>query len=261
VPHYELLVPEDSLAEYKGKFPETPYRGRSGRRAGYPTDYGAQETPKAAIAGMITRMDRSVGRIAALLKELKIDENTIVFFSSDNGAAEGQGAPEYFNASGGLRGLKGTLYEGGIRVPMIVHWPGKVRAGTMSDHPWYFADVMATVAELAGTKAAAGHDGISVVPTLLGEKQAGRKQQGHEFMYWESESHRAVRMGKWKGIQRMRGKGAFELYDLKADEGEALNVAGEHPGVAAKIENYLKTARRDPRPQIEPKSPAGRQYQ
>ncbi len=258
VPHYELLVPEDSLREYRGKFPETPYRGR-GRAAGYPSDYGAQETPKAAIAAMISRMDRSVGRLMTLLKELGLDDNTIVFFTSDNGPSYGPGEPKFFNAAGGLRGVKASLYEGGIRVPMIVRWPGRVRSGSVSDHPWYFADVMPTLAELAGAKPPAGIDGISVVPTLLGEAAAGRRQQSHEFMYWEYDDDRAVRMGRWKVIETARR--SLRLYDLVSDPGEQRHVAADHRDVVQKARTYLERAHKPPRPQIEPTKPEGRQYQ
>ncbi len=260
VPHYELLVPEDSLREYRGKFPETPYRGR-GRRAGYPSDYGKQPTPKAAIAAMITRMDRSVGRILALLKELGVDDNTIVFFTSDNGPSYGPGDPAFFKASGGLRGVKASLYEGGIRVPMIVRWPGKVHAGSVSEHPWYFADVMPTLAEIGGTRPPQEIDGISVVPALLGEVAAGRKQRAHEYMYWEGGKCRAVRAGRWKAIRETKPGARLELYDLEDDVCESRNVAADHPNVAAKMKAYLEKAHARPRPQIEPTKPEGRQYQ
>jgi arylsulfatase A-like enzyme len=259
VPHYELLVPEDSLREYRGTFPETPYRGR-GRPAGYPSDYATQETPKAAIAAMITRMDRSVGRILALLTQLDLADDTIVFFTSDNGPSYGPGDPVFFKASGGLRGVKASLYEGGIRVPMIVRWPGKVRAGAVSNHPWYFADVMPTLAELGRTEAPEGLDGVSVVPALLGAA-AGRKQPAHEVMYWEGSRSRAVRAGRWKAIRKTRPRAKLELYDLETDVAETRDVAADHPAIAAKLAAYMDKAHTKPRPQIEPKKPKGRQYQ
>jgi len=255
IPHYELLVPEDSLREYKGKFPETPYTGR-GRKTGYPHDYAKQETPKAAIAAMITRMDRNIGRIMSLLKELGLDDNTIVFFTSDNGPSNGQGAPDFFKAAGLLRGYKGSLYEGGIRVPFIARWPRKIKPGTVSRHICYFADVMPTLAELAGARPPANIDGISIVPALLADK--GQKQ--HEFLYWEYKNRVAVRMGNYKAV-RSKNKHRLELYDLTSDVGEKNDIAARHPDVIAKIENYLKTARTEPGPQIEPKKPKGRKYQ
>jgi len=261
IPHYELLVPEDSLRAYAGKFPERPYRGRGKRPAGYPSDYAAQATPKAAIAAMITRMDRSVGRIMTLLKRLGLDDKTIVFFTSDNGPSGGQGDPVFFNASGGLRGLKASLYEGGLRVPMIVRWPGKVPAGSFSDHAWYFADVMPTLAELARTEPPTGIDGISIVPTLVGDTAAGREQRQHAFMYWEDSQACAVRMGRWKAIQNPRVSGKLALYDLRHDAAEKRNVADDHPDLVTRIEAYLQTARTRPRPQVEPTKPKGRQYQ
>ena len=259
VPHYELLVPEDSLREYQGKFSETPYRGR-GRSAGYPSDYAKQPTPKAAIAAMITRMDRSVGRILALLKQLDLADNTIVFFTSDNGPSYGPGDPTFFKASGGLRGVKASLYEGGIRVPMIVRWPGKVHAGSINSHPWYFADVMPTLAELGGTKPPKGIDGVSVVPALLGEVAAGRKQREHEYMYWEGGKSHAIRAGRWKAIRKTKPRAKLELYDLEGDVGETRNVAADRPDVAAKMKIYIEKAHARTRPQIEPPKPEGRQY-
>ena len=255
IPHYELLVPEDSLAEYEGKFPETPYTGR-GRPTGYPNDYAKQKTPKAAIAAMITRMDRNIGRIINLLEQLRIEDNTVVFFTSDNGPSGGQGAPDFFNAAGPLRGHKGTLYEGGIRVPLIARWPRKIKPAAVTDHPCYFADVMPTLAELAGAKPPANIDGISIVPTLL----ADRQQKQHKFLYWERGSRVAVRMGDYKAV-RAKNKNPIELYHLAADVAEKNDIAAQHPDVVAKIESYLKTARTEPRPQIEPKRPKGRQHQ
>ena len=255
IPHYELLVPEDSLREYKGKFPETPYTGR-GRKTGYPHDYGQQQTPKAAIAAMITRMDRNIGRIMSLLDELGIDDNTIVFFTSDNGPSGGQGAPDFFKAAGPLRGYKGSLYDGGIRVPLIARWPRRIRPGAVSRHVCYFADVMPTLAELAGAKPPANTDGISIVPALLADK--GQKQ--HEFLYWEYKNRVAVRTGNYKAV-RGKNKDRLELYDLTTDVGEKNDIAARHPDVIARIQDYLKTARTEPRPQIEPKRPKGGQYQ
>jgi len=146
-----------------------------------------------------------------------------------------------------LRGYKRDLTEGGIRVPRIVRWPGKVPAGTVSDQVWTFWDVLPTVAELAGAKAPKDIDGLSMVPALLGEKQAGRKQTQHDFLYWEFHERgfeQAVRMGDWKDIRRPYAKDrAAELYNLKDDLGEAKNVAAQHADVVAKLEAYLKEAR------------------
>ena len=216
---------------------------------------------------MITRMDRDVGRIMALLNERNLDDNTIVFFASDNGPIYPQNQTDYFHSAGPLRGRKQQMYEGGIRIPMIARWPGRVAAGTVNDLPWYFADFLPTAAELAHVKPQAGLDGLSVVPTLLGTKVAGHEQARHEFMYWELPKYdgktgtfpkedpmQAVRMGEWKAV-RPKPNAPLELYNLKQDVGESRNVAAENSKVMERIETYLKTARTEPPPQREPKDP------
>jgi len=188
---------------------------------------------------MITRMDRDVGRIMNLLNELDIDERTIVFFCSDNGAA--QRWEGIFDSSGPLRGKKGDLYEGGIRTPMIVRWPNRVPAGVVSDKVWYFADFLPTVTELAGVEPSSNIDGVSILPTLLGKEQ----KLENRFLYWEhfgGSFQQAVRIGDWKGL-RLGPKEPMELYDLSNDIGEQHNSAAQHPEVVNKIEDYLKTAR------------------
>ena len=258
VPHWELLVPDDSLAEFRGKFPED---GKLNDPSGH---YAHQDYPHAAYAAMVTRMDRDVGRILRLLDELKLANDTIVFFTSDNGNALGIKGDDFFNSSGGLRGHKQNFYEGGIRVPMLARWPGKIRAGRVSRLPWYFADFLPTAAELAGVESPRGIDGMSVVPELIGEKTAGRRQQAHEFMYWELPRYnaktaeffketpqQAARMGEWKAV-RQKPNAALELYNLKSDVAETRNVAGDQPKVMAKIEQFLAGARTEPRPQKQP---------
>ena len=192
-------------------------------------------------AAMITRMDRDVGRIMALLKETGIDDQTIVFLCSDNGAArfwEG-----IFDSSGPLHGKKGDLYEGGIRTPMIVRWPGQIPAGVVSDVAWYFADFLPTAAELVGVKPPSNIDGVSVLPTLLGKNQNLESR----FLYWEHFGggfQQAVRVGNWKAVRAGLDK-PLELFDLAADLGEKHNVAAQQPDVVRKIESYLETARTD----------------
>jgi arylsulfatase A-like enzyme len=196
-----------------------------------------------AYAAMVARMDRYVGRIMALLKELDIDDNTIVFFCSDNGAANRRDG--LFDSVGPFRERKGSVYEGGIRVPMIVRWPGKVPEGTTSHAPWYFADILPTFARLAGTGPPQGIDGISVLPTILGGEQP---ELGERFLYWESPSrgslHQAVRWGEWKAV-RFGLDSQLELYDLADDVGEQNDVAQHNPEVVKKIAGFLKTARFD----------------
>jgi len=198
--------------------------------------------PERNKAAMITRLDADIGRIMAQIKALRIESNTVVFFTSDNGPhKEGGVKAEFFQSAGPLRGIKRDVYEGGIRVPMIVRWPGRVPAGAVSDQVWYFPDFLPTAAEIAGAKTPAGLDGLSILPTLLGQKQVRQ----HEFLYWEFHeggSKQAVRMGDWKGV-RLDPGAPLELYDLKSDLGETNNVAARHPEVVGKIEAYLKTAR------------------
>ena len=194
-------------------------------------------------AAMVTRMDSDVGRIMELLKTLGLDENTIVFFTSDNGPCAGHLHDiNFFDSNGPLRGVKRDLYEGGIRVPMVVRWPGKVPSGQTSDRVWAFWDVMPTLAELAGLPSPKGIDGISMAPTLLGQEQ----EESHEYLYWDYGHVRdtfkqAVRFGDWKGV-RVGRKSKMEIYDLKNDLGEIRNVAGEHPDLAAQAEEYMKEA-------------------
>lgn len=199
-------------------------------------------------AAMVTRMDQDVGRIMTQLETLGIDRQTIVFFTSDNGAEivyfrrSGEVAQyeKALNSSGPLRGYKRDLTDGGIRVPMIVRWPGHVTAGAVSDQVWAFWDFLPTAAELAGVKPPQDVDGISVVPTLL-----GKQQKTHEFLYWEFFERgfqQAVRYDKWKAIRLKQGQ-PLALYDVTKDLAEEHDVAAEHPDVIAKIETYLETAR------------------
>ncbi len=190
-------------------------------------------------AAMVTRMDSDVGRMMALLEELEIDQNTLVFFCSDNGAANRW--KRRFDSSGALRGRKRDMYEGGIRTPMIVHWPGHIKAGTESDLPWYFADVLPTFADLVNVEVPADIDGVSVIPTLLGRQQ----KLDTRFLYWEffeGGFQQAVRWGNWKAVILKPGQ-KMELYDLANDVGETKDVASQNPNVVARIEAYLKTAR------------------
>ncbi|UCE46883.1 MAG: arylsulfatase [Phycisphaerales bacterium] len=212
--------------------------------------------PQKGHAAMITRMDRDIGKLMARLKALGLDEDTLVMFSSDNGPhKEGQADPAFFKSWGSLRGYKRALYEGGIRVPMIARWPGRIKAGSVSSHVSAFWDFLPTCAELIGVKAppaasflrskTAG-DGISMVPTLLGRPA---RQKKHEFLYWEFHEQgkkQAVRVGDWKGVRLNVAKdpeGPIELYNLKNDIGEEHNVASQHPQIVAKIEKYMKSAR------------------
>jgi arylsulfatase A-like enzyme len=188
---------------------------------------------KKAIAAMITRLDGDVGRILGLVKELGIDGNTLVIFTSDNGSASGAMTNE-FAGSGPLRGSKGSMYEGGLRAPFVARWPGRIKAGTTSDHVSGFQDMMATFAEMAGVDVPGPTDGISMLPTLLGKGE----QEEHEYLYWELGKKFGVRMGKWKAVIGKRG--AFELFDLSKDLGEENDIASRHPGIVKKIRAIMK---------------------
>jgi arylsulfatase A-like enzyme len=191
------------------------------------------------IAAMITRMDRDIGRLMALLKELKLDDNTLVMFNSDNGAAH---RDELFKHSGPLRGYKRDMYEGGLRSPGIARWPGKIKAGATSEQVWAFWDFLPTMAELTGQKAPANIDGISVLPAWLGQKTIA-----HPPLYWEFHEggfFQAARIGDWKAV-KLGTKKPIELYDLKADLGEKHDVAAQHSDVVQRFADYLKSARVD----------------
>jgi arylsulfatase A-like enzyme len=210
----------------------------------YPYSDESWPTPDKNFAAMVTRMDRDIGKLYNLLAELGIDDNTLVFFCSDNGPhSEGGHDPDYFHSSGPLRGIKRELYEGGIRVPMVARWPGKIKPGLVSDQPWAFWDVLPTLADVAGQKAPDGIQGISMLPSILGHKQSRQ----HEFLYWESfegDFNQAIRMGKWKAVRHRVDK-PIELYDLATDLGETTDVAAQHPDIVEKMRGLFKTARTD----------------
>lgn len=193
-------------------------------------------------AAMITRMDRDIGQLLAKLDELGLAQDTIIFFTSDNGPhREGGNDPAFFQSSGLLQGIKRSLTEGGIRVPMIVRWQGTIRAGQVSKQVWAFWDFLPTAAELVGITPPKGIDGISIAPTLLGKRQ----RQQHEFLYWEFHeggSKQAVRMDDWKGI-RLSPDAPLALYRLDKDIGETNNLAAKYPRIVKRMETYLKTAR------------------
>ncbi len=220
-------------------------RGAATRDGMEVPDYGAYANepwpnPQKGYAALVSRLDRDVGRVTAKLRELGIDDNTVVFFTSDNGPhKEGGADPDFFHSAGPLRGYKRALYEGGIRVPMIARWPGVVPKGR-SDAVWSFWDFMPTAAELAHAPMPKGIDGRSALPLLLGESR-----RLHEYLYWEFHEGgfvRAVRMGNWKAVSPGKDK-PLELYDMLTDIGETNNVAAGHPKVVRRIEERLESAR------------------
>jgi arylsulfatase A-like enzyme len=235
IPHAALQVPEDSLAEYRDQFGDTPYLGGKG--------YLPHRQPRAAYAAMITRMDRYVGELMALLKELGLDERTLVFFSSDNGPTFNGGTDSaFFESAGRFRGLKMDVYEGGIRVPFIARWSGRVKAGSVSEQPVIFYDLLPTLAEVAGTRPPRGSDGLSILPTLLGKR--GQKQ--HDFFIWEypeKGGQIAVRQRDWKAVrQKMLTKnpGAIELYDLARDPEEKHDLAAAHLEIVRRLSRIME---------------------
>ncbi len=237
IPHVALQVPEDSVKDYEGQFPETPYTGGTSNGGSYLPN----RTPHATYAGMITRMDRDVGRLMARVRELGLDDDTIVFFTGDNGPSWVGGAdPDFFESRGGLRGRKAQVWEGGIRVPLVARWPGHITPGTVSDLPTGFWDMLPTFADLAGAPSPKGIDGVSIAPTLLGRDG----QQVHEYLYWEFNNSVVVRLGDWKGVLPA-GKEAIELYHLGRDIGETTDVAADNPTVVETISDVMKTAHVD----------------
>ncbi|MEX0641403.1 MAG: sulfatase-like hydrolase/transferase, partial [Pirellulales bacterium] len=207
--------------------------------------YSDRDWPKGAreYAAMVTRMDGDVGRIMALLNELGIDEQTIVFFCSDHGG--NNPFQSVFNSNGPLRERKGSLYEGGLRIPMIVRWPGHVAAGSVSEAVWYFTDFMPTAIELSGGKDSVHlkTDGVSIVPTLLGKDQ----DFADRFLYWERFGGGFQQAARWRNWKAVRNglNGPLELYDLAKDASEARDVSTQNPEVVRQIEDYLRTARVD----------------
>jgi arylsulfatase A-like enzyme len=241
IPHAELAVPQDSLEQYRGRFPEEPFDGGS-------YHYGAQKYPRAAYAGMVSRLDRDVGRILNLLQELGIERETLVIFTSDNGPHhEGGNDPAFFNSNGPFRGIKRDLYEGGIRMPFVARWPGHIEPGTRSDHPSAHYDFAATAAELAGVEPPKDTNGISYVPEML-----GGDQPKHDYLYWEFPAHggkQAARDGKWKAVRlntRKKGRDApLELYNLEKDIAEQNDVSDRNPDVVKHMKKIMAEAHED----------------
>jgi arylsulfatase A-like enzyme len=221
--------------------------------------------PEKGYAAMIAYLDTQVGAILWHLKELGLDERTLVIFSSDNGPelkVHTGYAPEFFRSAGPLRGFKRDLYEGAIREPFIVRWPGKIQPGVESKHVGYFGDFLATAAELAGVDPPAGLDSISLVPVLLGRPG----QQRHEWLYWEygerGFSQAALWEGRWKAVRNGRRDAPLELYDLDADLGEQHDLAAQQPAIVSRIASFLQTARAPsdtwPIRELPPAPPAGK---
>ena len=242
IPHVALHVPDEELKPYLELGWKDPPFTRDG---GY--GYTPHFTPRAAYAAMITRMDRYIGNVLALLEELELADNTIVIFSSDNGTTHLGKEVDYtfFQSVGQLRGLKGSLYEGGVRVPTIVRWPGKVAAGSTSTRVSGFEDWMPTLLDIAGKSGMvpAGIDGISLLPTLLGQSQEPRPYLYREFSGYGGQQ--TIRVGDWKAVRQGMQKGNLEveLYNMATDWQESENVASDHPDVVKKLEGMMASVR------------------
>lgn len=235
IPHLALQAPEKYVAQYAGLFDDQPYYGDKG--------YSPSKYPRATYAAMISFLDEQVGIIMKKIKDLGLDNNTIIMFSSDNGATFSAGVDtKFFNSVSGLRGLKMDVYEGGIRVPFIARWPGKIRPGSVTNIPSVQYDLFPTLAELTG-KEVGGLDGVSLLPTLLGKND---KQKEHEFIYFEYPENGgqvAVRMGKWKGVRhnvRKNPDSPWELFNIDSDSNETTDVSAQYPEIIQAIKGIAK---------------------
>lgn len=231
-PHADLNVPAAWRARFAGTFPEPASQEKPGQH------YRYEPAPHATFAAMVSWLDDSVGRLVAHLAAAGLDENTIVIFTSDNGAHhEGGHDPDFFDSTGGLRGHKRDMYEGGLRVPFIARWPGRIAANTTSDVVTAFWDFVPTACDLAAAPMTLPTDGVSIVPTLLG--RSGQRERA--YLYWEFHEQggkQAVRIGRWKGVRLQAQRdpdGPIELYDLATDPHETRDVANDHPEVVARI--------------------------
>lgn len=234
-PHLALQVPDEELAQY-AHLPDSPYIGDKG--------YLPHLRPRSAYAGMISRLDRYVGEIWQAVKEAGLEENTVIFFTSDNGTTHipSQADYDFFNSTSGLRGLKGSMYEGGIRVPMIAYWKGKIRPNSTTHHVAASYDVFATLAELARIRQIPTTDGISFRKTLLQQ----RGQRKHEYMYWEIHGYgngiQAVRWGDWKAVRlgvHKNSDAPIQLFNLATDRNETTDVSAQQPDITARMKRYL----------------------
>ena len=242
IPHLAIQVPEESLQEYEGVIPEQEYEHRG---------YLKHPSPRAGYAAMISHMDRDIGKIMAQVKTLGLDENTLVMFTSDNGPTYdrlGGSDSEFFQSATPLRGFKGSLYEGGIRVPLVARWPKQIAPRTVSEQLSAFWDLLPTFCQIAGADLPDDIDGISLVPTLLGKPT---EQSQHEYLYWEFPSYggqQAIRQGDWKAIRtdllRKNNKPPLksQLYNLRQDIGEQHDVALSHPEIVNRLEQAMRAA-------------------
>lgn len=243
LPHASLQVKDSELARFKGKFPEPkPYLYEGG--------YAPQSFPRAAAATMNVRLDDEVGRLQALLKELKLDDDTIFIFASDNGpSSEGGKDIAFFNSTGGDRKAKGSLFNGGVHVPFLISWPNHIKPGSVCEAPFAFYDLLPTFSEVAEVKSIPQNDGVSLVPTLSALPQ---KQKPHDTFYWEFGAYGgqvAVRLGDWRGVAENLSKGGpvvFQLFDLAVDPKENKDLSAEHPEIIDLMMESVRESRTPP---------------
>ena len=254
IPHLAIQPPKSALDHYAGQFPEADHDDKS--------HYIKHPTPRAGYAAMVSYLDSEVGKIVDLVDELGLDKNTLILFTSDNGPTyerAGGADSTYFNSTAGLRGRKTEVYEGGIRVPMIARWTGKVASGGTIDSPGALWDLLPTLSELAGAAPPIDGDGVSLLDLIVEAKPLPPR----EYFYWEYPTHggqQAVRWGDWKGVRTklFEGPQPWQLYDLAADEQEVFDVAAEHPDVVARIDEAAREShvgsKQFPFPQLDAKS-------
>ncbi len=248
IPHAELVVPEEELKGFRGEYsPEKIFKGVDDGPEYRNGPYASQKESHATFAAMMYILDRQVGEIMEKVKASGIEKNTVIVFTSDNGPHQEGGAdPVYFNSNGDLKGFKRDLYEGGIRVPMIVKWPGKIKANSKTDHISAFWDVLPTFSDVLEANIPKNIDGISFLPTLLNNTE---KQEKHEYLYWEFHEkggRQAVRKDNWKAVKYdvLKNPDApLELYDLSKDIGEENNVANEYPEIVKEMKLIIRRAR------------------
>lgn len=238
IPHADLQAPDEDKEQFIGKYPEVPYNGGS---------YRAEIAPRATFAAMIHRLDQDMGRLVQHLKEEGIWENTIVIFTSDNGThIEGGHDPYFFDSNGPFRGTKRDLYDGGIRTPLVISWPDKIKERRVTNHISAFWDFFPTFAEIAGVVSPVQSDGISMLPTILGDDAAQRQ---HSSLYWEFHElggRQAIRVGDWKLIRlnvKNPDKSTLELYNLSSDPGEQFNLASQYPDTRDALLEILDSSR------------------
>jgi len=234
IPHVSLQAPDQAVQEYIGQFEEKPYYGENG--------YSSTRYPLSTYAAMITYLDTQVGKVLAQVKALGLEENTLIMFSSDNGATYNGGTDaQFFNSLAGLRGGKGLVYEGGIRVPFMARWPGVISAGQTSDFVSVQYDMLATLTDIAGA-AKVPNDGISLLPILTGKGKPAEREYLY-FEFPERGGQLAVRFQKYKAVKTdmIKNRNAeWELYDMDIDETENNNIAGRHPDIIRTLDQIVK---------------------